>query len=126
MFQLRFVLFFFLMIRRPPRSTLFPYTTLFRSRWPCFRQAGLLQSVRRAGQRAPRNSDDARCPQEGRRPRICLWELHHGGGEFHHPGFIIFMMVKQINRLRREGPAAPPPAPVTPEDIVLLPEIRAS
>src|ERR1051326_6445870 len=27
-----FVFFFFLMIRRPPRSTLFPYTTLFRSR----------------------------------------------------------------------------------------------
>src|SRR3989442_2454101 len=26
-----FSLFFFLMIRRPPRSTLFPYTTLFRS-----------------------------------------------------------------------------------------------
>src|SRR3712207_8928209 len=26
-----FHLFFFLMIRRPPRSTLFPYTTLFRS-----------------------------------------------------------------------------------------------
>src|SRR5687767_15769304 len=25
------VIFFFLMIRRPPRSTLFPYTTLFRS-----------------------------------------------------------------------------------------------
>src|SRR2546428_10114729 len=28
----QFVYFFFLMIRRPPRSTLFPYTTLFRSR----------------------------------------------------------------------------------------------
>src|SRR5690349_24147674 len=28
-----FFLFFFLMLRRPPRSTLFPYTTLFRS-WP--------------------------------------------------------------------------------------------
>src|SRR5258706_13804395 len=27
------LLFFFLMIRRPPRSTLFPYTTLFRSRF---------------------------------------------------------------------------------------------
>src|SRR3712207_8301773 len=27
-----YVFFFFLMIRRPPRSTLFPYTTLFRSR----------------------------------------------------------------------------------------------
>src|SRR2546430_10344142 len=28
---LLFLSFFFLMIRRPPRSTLFPYTTLFRS-----------------------------------------------------------------------------------------------
>src|SRR3712207_6979657 len=27
-----YYIFFFLMIRRPPRSTLFPYTTLFRSR----------------------------------------------------------------------------------------------
>src|SRR2546426_3589865 len=30
---MRSCIFFFLMIRRPPRSTLFPYTTLFRS--PC-------------------------------------------------------------------------------------------
>src|SRR3712207_8986877 len=29
--RLRHHVFFFLMIRRPPRSTLFPYTTLFRS-----------------------------------------------------------------------------------------------
>src|SRR2546422_5594689 len=29
--HLVFIFFFFLMIRRPPRSTLFPYTTLFRS-----------------------------------------------------------------------------------------------
>src|SRR5215510_15724043 len=28
------IFFFFLMIRRPPRSTLFPYTTLFRSAVP--------------------------------------------------------------------------------------------
>src|SRR2546430_12251279 len=28
---MRYLFFFFLMIRRPPRSTLFPYTTLFRS-----------------------------------------------------------------------------------------------
>src|SRR5947199_7966046 len=32
--------FFFLMIRRPPRSTLFPYTTLFRSRGRGGRQLG--------------------------------------------------------------------------------------
>src|SRR6266496_5164228 len=31
-FSRSFSFFFFLMIRRPPRSTLFPYTTLFRSR----------------------------------------------------------------------------------------------
>src|SRR5258708_36408255 len=31
MSSLSLCLFFFLMIRRPPRSTLFPYTTLFRS-----------------------------------------------------------------------------------------------
>src|SRR4026208_2638821 len=36
------VFFFFLMIRRPPRSTLFPYTTLFRSvyaTWAAFQNA---------------------------------------------------------------------------------------
>ena len=33
--DLFFFLFFFLMIRRPPRSTLFPYTTLFRSPLSC-------------------------------------------------------------------------------------------
>lgn len=40
--------------------------------------------------------------------------------------FIIFMMVKQINRLKKEAPAVPAvPAP-TPEDIVLLRQIRDS
>ncbi len=37
--------------------------------------------------------------------------------------FIIFMMVKQMNRLKREEAAEPPP---TPEDVVLLREIRDS
>src|SRR3989449_7026904 len=44
------LVFFFLMIRRPPRSTLFPYTTLFRSQ----RQPHLLKrSARRARSRRP-------------------------------------------------------------------------
>src|SRR2546430_15686220 len=45
-FDARFLLrqFFFLMIRRPPRSTLFPYTTLFRS--PLADIAGLPMIVR--------------------------------------------------------------------------------
>jgi large conductance mechanosensitive channel len=40
--------------------------------------------------------------------------------------FIIFIMVKQINRLKRETPAAPPEPAATPEDIALLREIRDS
>src|SRR2546430_11309861 len=36
-------MFFFLMIRRPPRSTLFPYTTLFRSRISIDRAVGASQ-----------------------------------------------------------------------------------
>ncbi len=38
--------------------------------------------------------------------------------------FIIFLMIKQINRLKREEPAAPAAPATTPEDIVLLREIR--
>ncbi|HET6786835.1 MAG TPA: large conductance mechanosensitive channel protein MscL [Aquabacterium sp.] len=41
--------------------------------------------------------------------------------------FIIFLMIKQINKLKSEAPAPAPAAPApTPEDIVLLREIRDS
>src|SRR5437588_11768379 len=60
-----FLFFFFLMLRRPPRSTLFPYTTLFRSwaRAPrrssfaicgsCFALSLGLRPARPAPRRAP-------------------------------------------------------------------------
>src|SRR3712207_8618498 len=64
--------FFFLMIRRPPRSTLFPYTTLFRSaRQHGAQPAGALGRERRLGLRgalpaaaadAHRLADAARAP----------------------------------------------------------------
>jgi len=38
--------------------------------------------------------------------------------------FIIFIMVKQINRLKRETPPVPASPPPTPEDVLLLREIR--
>jgi len=37
---------------------------------------------------------------------------------------VIFMMVKQINRLKREAPAPAPAPAAPPEDVVLLREIR--
>src|SRR5687768_18156323 len=60
--------FFFLELRRPPRSTLFPYTTLFRSRGqaPAARQGrreGRGEARRRPGQRGGRH------PLRGRRDR---------------------------------------------------------
>src|SRR3712207_9139684 len=54
-----FLFFFFLMIRRPPRSTLFPYTTLFRSRRARARgvvgAAGHVAALRHLGVRAGRD-----------------------------------------------------------------------
>src|SRR5204863_9774563 len=58
--SLLFSSFFFLMIRRPPRSTLFPYTTLFRSWAPRNRPSG------------PRQPDCG--ATEGQRPRS-TWSL---------------------------------------------------
>src|SRR5882757_10389973 len=58
-FLTAFLFFFFLMIRRPPRSTLFPYTTLFRSRRPRLRRVGHLRPAQTrlaAGRRRDRKS----------------------------------------------------------------------
>src|SRR5439155_20247320 len=61
---LPYYFFFFLMIRRPPISTLFPYTTLFRSYLPttarrCRRPFGCPRGSRRKGLGDARNSGQA-------------------------------------------------------------------
>src|SRR3970282_2490243 len=48
--------FFFLMIRRPPRSTLFPYTTLFRSFWCSFWRGRCIEALRRDSTHTDRKS----------------------------------------------------------------------
>src|SRR5574341_2115163 len=72
--------FFFLMIRRPPRSTLFPYTTLFRSRgaseWRCRR-------CRRPGRTRPRSLRSEEHTSELQSPtnlvcRLLLEKKKHG------------------------------------------------
>src|SRR3989442_14656029 len=52
--------FFFLMIRRPPRSTLFPYTTLFRSRAAVGRLELSLAPRDRAREGAPLVAEELR------------------------------------------------------------------
>src|SRR2546427_2974567 len=70
--------FFFLMIRRPPRSTLFPYTTLFRSRWPAATARPPPASARAAGAR----TSPARWPREWCRPG-CTFHRHPCRSEEH-------------------------------------------
>src|SRR5690348_17737837 len=63
---------FFLMIRRPPRSTLFPYTTLFRSRGvvrrlPCLEGNCLMSSQIHPDQSADGSAEGAKHPGPSRR-----------------------------------------------------------
>src|SRR2546422_2094968 len=67
-----FTVFFFLMIRRPPRSTLFPYTTLFRSRDRRVPQAG-----RGAGRPRPAAFPRGRGVDRGCRPDLALLLPEH-------------------------------------------------
>src|SRR3712207_8371071 len=63
---------FFLMIRRPPRSTLFPYTTLFRSEHPPEASAGRRPARAAAASEAPPRHPCAAAPA-GHPPAA-----HHG------------------------------------------------
>src|SRR3712207_9133627 len=69
----RLRLFFFLMIRRPPRSTLFPYTTLFRSKVPPGNRLEPLKGDRQ-GQHSIRINDQW---------RICFRWVEGGRSEEH-------------------------------------------
>src|SRR2546425_10245053 len=66
------LLFFFLMIRRPPRSTLFPYTTLFRS------PGAQARALRRGPRGQTRRAVGAR-PDRGRGRRMRVRRLDHFG-----------------------------------------------
>src|SRR5215469_17253647 len=63
-----FSFFFFLMIRRPPRSTLFPYTTLFRS---CVRSFCWLQSFASRFGREHARSEEHTSELQSRRELVC-------------------------------------------------------
>src|SRR5215208_7727451 len=92
-------IFFFLMIRRPPRSTLFPYTTLFRPRLPARRPLvgdRALRPARRVGRRRRHRGRGGReeppllrAPHDSPAgPRLCTpraAQTHGRGGEARSP-----------------------------------------
>src|SRR5947199_5139981 len=67
--------FFFLMIRRPPRSTLFPYTTLFRSR--CRRKASRCPRPEPAYDALRRRTPRANVPERSEEHTSELQSLRH-------------------------------------------------
>src|SRR5437660_8288516 len=76
--SLVYLFFFFLMIRRPPRSTLFPYTTLFRSKvfgWPDVRDVEALPvgdlGVRTGGRRSQLRSEEHTSELQSRGHLVC-------------------------------------------------------
>src|SRR6266478_9377797 len=72
-FRFLFLFFFFLMIRRPPRSTLFPYTTLFRShaRARGRRPRRPRHRARLAGLRAERRSEEHTSELQSQSNLVC-------------------------------------------------------
>src|SRR2546422_6363907 len=102
--RLRVLFFFFLMIRRPPRSTLFPYTTLFRSHGPPLLQlvspecatggAGCGRCLRRAGS-ANRKSGRAQERRERDRKSTRL-NSSHG-----YISYAVFCLKKKKKNNRR-------------------------
>src|SRR5439155_15007033 len=67
--------FFFLMIRHPPRSTLFPYTTLFRSDFDFLRWKPTVYAARQAYEQAgianPRRSEEHTSELQSRGHLVC-------------------------------------------------------
>src|SRR5258708_12062236 len=97
--------FFFLMIRRPPRSTLFPYTTLFRSRSGCATSTSLAILRRHPGhetrdgnprprfvfpfqqlpsRRSEEHTSELQSPDH-LVSRLLLQKKKHRGSSSHHP-----------------------------------------
>src|SRR6266403_2610440 len=96
-----FLFFFFLMIRRPPRSTLFPYTTLFRSpRLPGAPRpgraggAGALRPARRSGGRG--RSEEHTSELQSRRDLVCRLLLEKKKSSLNYIS-LFYMCVENYN-----------------------------
>src|SRR5689334_24165496 len=105
-------LFFFLMIRRPPRSTLFPYTTLFRS---CQQRVAHRLQVR--GRRDPAREDGRRQPGQLDGRRVGLRSEEHTSelqSQFHLVCRLLLEKKKKKNNSKLQTPTLSN-TPYTPE-----------
>src|SRR5256885_14366512 len=102
------------MIRRPPRSTLFPYTTLFRSQAPARRDPDLLGRGTRCHRRLQPGRQQLR-PQTGG-----LRGIHQGGAAARpvlaadEPSAPITSVASPLASVYLRGIASPPPPPPPP------------
>src|SRR2546430_10498643 len=106
------LLFFFLMIRRPPRSTLFPYTTLFRSRHPTLRRP------RSAPKRPVAPSADACRPYEEDRKSTRLNSSHS------QISYAVFCLKKKI-KINTSQPIVPCTVNMSTGDGTMMHDTRA-
>src|SRR5260221_5138205 len=96
-----FLSFFFLMIRRPPRSTLFPYTTLFRSgRLPSFvKDTG-------SGAAPPRRWDVYSATLHGKNERPLTDRSEEHTSELQsHSDIVCRLLLEQKKSLRHNAPS---------------------
>src|SRR5258708_28861879 len=80
------------MIRRPPRSTLFPYTTLFRSAVPC-------RWLRPTGRCAPPHPSSARRKSPGQRGPCCRRSEKHTS-ELQSPDHLVCRLLLEKKKKR--------------------------
>src|SRR6266571_2590888 len=121
--------FFFLIIRRPPRSTLFPYTTLFRSRplWPRASRLGSAPAPRLARPpTAQARRRVARPPPESAPPWRPL--LVDARPAWCRPARCGYAPFQPRARCRPSAPVAPPPGgrAIRPQFRLPTPAVRHS
>src|SRR3712207_8708922 len=101
--------FFFLMIRRPPRSTLFPYTTLFRSSGsPGGPARGRPRLPARAPDRRRRRADRVphRVPESGALPAVSTVRSEEHTSELQSRQYLVCRLLLEKKNFSQYNPLA--------------------
>src|SRR3712207_8253797 len=107
-------LLFFLMIRRPPRSTLFPYPTLSRSARPdaAVRAAALPRGDGESPESEVRGSDELRNPATGRRVRRAVRRSEEHTSELQSRQYLVCRLLLEKKKKKNNGQHTRPSHPI--------------